>query len=293
MNEKLLQILNDHGQSYPHALESQYPRILNQIVELWDTPEIDAYFSELMVSDRPNRQGFPADVASDIICLSSLYARQLVPVEPAVSWENVPLHFREQIEVQGLPVTQKGLVKAVESGNNLAVSLFIGAGLDVDICDDREWTPLMISSFNGNEEMAEMLIKAGADVHHVDGAGYTPLHWAAFNGYTEVVNLLLEQGADVNARSAYGWTPLLQAVTRGYLTVSSILLARGADVNAASDDGWTALHKAAANGYFQEVLLLLSKGADARAEFGRGSTAIDIARKNKHEDIVSLLAGRK
>lgn len=292
MNSKLLRLLGHNEANYPHSLESQFPRVLDRIMALWESPEIDAYFSELMVSNRANRQGFPSEVASDIIFLSSLHSRQHVPVTVGNPWDVVPEHLRQQIEYQGIAVTRKGLVTAVETGNCAVLSLFIDAGLDVDFCDEREWTPLMISAFNGSEDIAALLIKAGASVHHQDTAGYTPLHWAAFNGYTEVVNLLIDKGAKVNARSAYGWTPLLQAVTRGYLTVSSILLERGADVNAVSDDGWTALHKASANGFYQEVILLLSKGADTRAKFGGGTMPIDLARKNRHSEIVSVLEAR-
>lgn len=292
MNTALLAILNNNVENYPHALEQQFPRILDKIMSLWNKPDIDNYFAELMVSKRINRQGFPVEVASDIIYLSVIYARQHAPLNMGNPWDELPDHFRQQIEMQGLPFSRKGFIQAVESGDSIAVSLFIGIGLDVDICDERQWTPLMISAFNGNEEVAALLIKAGASLNHRDAAGYTPLHWAAFNGYTEVVSLLLNKGADVNASSAYGWTPLLQAVTRGYLTVSSILLSRGADVNAVSDDGWTALHKAAANGFLQEVLLLLSKGADVRARFADGTTPIDLAKKNRHQQIVLALMAK-
>ena len=292
MNTVLLAILDNNVENYPHALEQQFPRILDKIMSLWDTPEIDNYFSELMVSKRNNRQGFSAEVASDIIYLSVVHSRQHEPVSMGNPWDELPEHFRQQIEMQGAPFSRKGFIQAVESGNNIAVSLFIGTGLDVDICDERQWTPLMISAFNGNEEVAALLIKAGANLNHRDAAGYTSLHWAAFNGYTEVVSLLLDKGADVNASSAYGWTPLLQAVTRGYLTVSSILLSRGADVNAVSSDGWTALHKAAANGFLQEVILLLSKGADVRAKFADGTTPIDLAKRNKHQQVVLALMAK-
>jgi len=292
MNAALLQILSNCDANYPHALEAQFPHILEKIVAMWETPEIDDYFAELTVSRRMGRQGFPRAVASEIIYMSMLHSRQHAPVAVGNPWDELPVHFRREIEMEGVSYSREGLIKAAESGNGIAVSLFIGAGLDVDICDERSWTPLMISAFNGNEEMAALLIKAEANIHHLDKAGYTPLHWAAFNGCLEVVSLLLDKGADVNARSIYSWTPLLQAATRGYLTVSSLLLARGADVNAVSDDGWTALHKAVANGYVHEVILLLSKGADVRAKSAEGLTPIDLAQKQNNPKITALLVGK-
>jgi hypothetical protein len=293
MDARLLRILNNREQNYPHALEKQYPRVFGQIMALWDTPEIDALFSELMVTKRSDRQGFPSDVASDIIYLSMVHTRQNGRKKPVETWGRVSEKIKREIEQQGVPFTPQGFIKAAESGKRDVIAMFLSSGADVDTYDDRLWTPLMISAFNGDQEMASLLVKSGANIHHKDSAGYTPLHWAAFNGFSQVVNLLVSKHAEVNARSNHGWTPLLQAATRGHLSVSFVLIDNGADVNAVSNDGWTALHKAAANGHLPEVKLLLSKGADFRIKYKDGTTALDLAMKNKHDQIVALLSGGK
>jgi len=290
MDARLLRILNNREQNYPHALEQQFPRIFTKIMSLWDAPEIDAYFIELMVSHRPGRQGFPKEVASDIVYLSSVHARQRGREEVVSVWGDVPDVVREEIERRGGCCTAAGFIKAAESGSREMVGLFLSSGMEVDSYDERLWTPLMVSAFNGNEEMAELLIKNGANIHHRDSAGYSPLHWAAFNGYANVVQMLLNQKADVNARSSHGWTALLQAATRGHLSVVSLLIRNGANVNLASNDGWTPLHKAAANGHFAEVMLLLHKGADKQAKYNDGTTALDIAIKNKQAQIAEILS---
>ncbi|MDD4962876.1 MAG: ankyrin repeat domain-containing protein [Gallionella sp.] len=289
MNEKMLRIVNNRPGNYPYALDQQFPRVMEKILAMWDMPEIDAYFVELMVSNRDKRQGFPKDVASDIVYLSMVHSRKKPTTAEINPWEEVTEVVKDKIESLGAAFSKKGFIKAAESGNREAITLFVSSGLDVDVCDERLWTPLMIAVSNGDEEMAVTLITAGANVHHVDTGGYTPLHWAAFNGHADVVALLLDRGADVNARSQHGWSSLLQAVTRGHLAVSATLLDRGADVNATTYDGWTALHKAAANGHAEEVALLLSRGADPHAKYKDGTQAIDLARKNKHEEIVKLL----
>jgi ankyrin repeat protein len=293
MDEKLLRILNNRKQNYPHALEKQFPRVFSQIMSLWDSPEIDALFTELMVTKRSDRQGFPPDVASDIIYLSMVHTRQSGRKTIDDPWGHVSEKIKAEIQNQGVEYSPRGFIKAAESGKRDAIALFLSAGAEVDTCDERLWTPLMISAFNGDAEMATLLIKSGANIHHRDGAGYSPLHWAAFNGFSKVVKLLLSKHANVNACSNHGWTPLMQAATRGHLSVSFMLLENGADVNAASNDGWTSLHKAAANGHLPEVKLLLSKGADFRKKYRDGTTALDLARKNKHEEIVALLSGGK
>lgn len=290
MDTRLLSILNNREQNYPRALAQQYPRILGKIVDLWDTPDIEEYFTDLMVDKRGNRAGFPSEVASDIIYLSMVHARRRE--EECDPWSEAGEDVQQEIEELGVPFSPEGFIKASEAGDDKAVSLFLKAGMSVDVCDERLWTPLMISAFNGRKEMAEQLIRSGADIHHRDSAGYMPLHWAAFNGYPRVVELLLAKGADVNARSKHGWTALLQAVTRGHLSVSLFLIDKGADVNAASHDGWTPLHKAAANGHLAEVKLLLCKGADPAAKYADGRTALELAARNRHEQVVAALGGR-
>lgn len=289
MDDKLLSILGGDEEHYPHALEQQYPRILNKILALWDNPSIEAYFADLLVDDRGNRAGFPKEVASDIFYLNSLLQKQS-DRDRNNPWGHVPEVIEQEIIRQNIQFSPQGFIKASEEGRSGVVTLFLSAGMSVDTCDERLWTPLMFSALNGNEEIVTLLIKGGANVNHRDTAGYTPLHWAAFNGHAKVVQLLLSNRADVNARSNHGWTALLQAATRGHLSTMFILIDKGADVNAASNDGWTALHKAAANGHLPEVMLLLSNGADVNAKYRDGMTALDLAAKNKHEQIVAKLS---
>jgi uncharacterized protein len=73
MDDRLLKILNIPEQNYPHALEKQFPRIFEKIMSLWDSLEFDAYLADLMMTTRTNRQGFPREVASDIIYMHMLH----------------------------------------------------------------------------------------------------------------------------------------------------------------------------------------------------------------------------
>ncbi len=75
MDTRLLKFLNNREQNYPRALEYHFPHILEKIMALWDSSEFDAYLADLMTTSRINRQGFPQEVASDIIYLSVLHDR--------------------------------------------------------------------------------------------------------------------------------------------------------------------------------------------------------------------------
>lgn len=72
LRERFLDLLGMEYKAYPVQLEQRFPRILANIVALWGTPDLDRYLSGLIVSDRPDRQGFPPDVAVELFHLSSL-----------------------------------------------------------------------------------------------------------------------------------------------------------------------------------------------------------------------------
>lgn len=291
MNEIMLKLVMGKATLYPHTLEKQFPRIVNKIIELWDTPQMEAYFMDLMVDKRGGRQGFPGVVATEIYYLSQVYdrTRKLGKERDVNPWANTDISKQQEIAGKGYQYTPQGFLKSAEAGDKSAILLFLASGVDVNSRDERGWTPLMISSFNGNEEIAELLIRSGADINAKDNAGYGPMHWAAFNGFDKVVKLLIGKGANPNAQSNFGWTPVMQAATRGHLAALKQLLEGRANASLASKDGWTALHKAASNGHVEVVKLLLAAGANPDARYQDGSTALSIATKNRNEALIALL----
>jgi hypothetical protein len=290
MNEKLLNLLGGKEELYPHFIEEHFPRVFQKIVELWETENIDSYLSDLIVDKRSDhRQGFPEEAVHEIFLISNYFTTLHGLGRTSGAWDDVPDYKRHEIERFGYDFSPHGLLKSVEDGNRAAVGTFLSCGVDLEVRDERDWTPLMIAAFNGNGEFALLLIKCGAKVMTYDKTGYTPLHWAAFSGYDNVVKLLIEKNAEVNATSEFGWTALMQAATRGHLLICAYLIAAGADVNIASADGWTALHKASNNGHTEVVKFLLAKGADRYAQYKGGVTSFDLASKAGHQQIIALL----
>lgn len=88
MDARLLKILNGSEQKYPHSLEKKFPRVFEQIMSLWDSPNFDACFADLLMTTRSDRQGFPEDVASDIIYLQMLHENKDVSGE-SNTWAKV------------------------------------------------------------------------------------------------------------------------------------------------------------------------------------------------------------
>jgi len=44
--------------NYPYRLEEKFARIVEKIAELWDTSDIDGYFTELLIDSRATVQDF-------------------------------------------------------------------------------------------------------------------------------------------------------------------------------------------------------------------------------------------
>jgi len=290
MNPKLLNLLGGNEAIYPHVLEAKFPRVFNQILELWETPQIDPYLQDLLMNSRDgDRAGFPPEAAKEIFRLGNL-ASELHRLDQEINvWGDDKESQRKQVVQSGYEFTPHGFLKAVGDSNVMVVQKIIACGVNLEVRDERNWTALMIASSNGAEELALLLIKSGARIDARDTKGYTALHWAAFNGHASVVKMLLEQGLDANTQSQFGWTALIQAATRGHLVACAYLLAKGADVNLAGSDGSMAHHKAANSGHVEVVKLLLDKGANRHAAQKDGSTPLDLALKSGYESIVALL----
>jgi len=239
---------SDYRSKYPHQLVARFPHVARKIEAMWgDAGATADYFTELMIPSRPNRQGFPPEVAAEIMSLSIAYDRighllmaEEAPVRaPLAAYQWDQERLVKEIENLGFAFSREGFAKAAEAGNRQVCAMFVQAGFDVDTRDAREWTPLTIAAFHGREQLALMLLECGADLFAKDRGGYTPLHWAAFSGYPVVVKQLLDRQANPNLDANDGSTPLLKAVANGHLAVIQVLLNAGAHRQVTLADGTT------------------------------------------------------
>ena len=292
MDEKFQALFNVNSVHYPRELARQYPAILNKIVSMWSSGDIDAYFSELILDTRGDqRQGFPSEVAEEILRLSVINTKFRESLKPH-SWFKVPEKDKVELVNLGYKYTQQDYIQAAKSGNLRAINIFLRTRVSTETNDEQGWTALTHAAACGHETVVAGLMRHNALVDCKDKNGYCPLHWAAFHGHFNIVKLLLSHHSDVNARSKLGWTPLMQAATQGHTVIANLLIDTGADVNLISDDHWTALHKASANGHTDVVKLLLEKGADARKQRHNGSTALSLSETGKHKAIVDILSAQ-
>ncbi|HEX7643303.1 MAG TPA: ankyrin repeat domain-containing protein [Polyangiaceae bacterium] len=289
---ELLALLEGVTEAYPSALESQYGRILEKIIELWKsnrTGDTWLYFDDLLIDKRGQRQGFPSEVAADIFMLSNAYGKYLRQSERRVTTE-MEKALREIEDEYRRPFTPSEFYNAIEHNEFALASLFITAGMDVNTAAVSGMTPLAYACFHSATETALLLLENGSAADVSDRAKNTPLHWAAFNNLAEVCKKLLAKGVPVDAPTRFGRTPLFQAATRGQQNASLVLLNSGAKVDSVDHDGWSPLHKAVLNKRNNIVDLLVAHGADPMLKNKSGVTPLHMARDKGYLEVFRKLS---
>ncbi len=95
-------------------------------------------------------------------------------------------------------------------------------------------------------ENTEYFVKLGVDVEILNDGQSTPLHMASSLGGFEIVKFLVSRGADINRIDSCGWNSVFFSVEHNHIEITKYLLERGAKINIKSiDRGMTPLHIAA------------------------------------------------
>ncbi|WP_295459108.1 ankyrin repeat domain-containing protein [uncultured Thiodictyon sp.] len=222
------------GQHYPVHLETQFDRILSKIAELWNTPELHDYFSDLLIDKRSGRKGFPAEVMADLMRVWEF--RRLENFRAAERKADAV----RQLEASEIAMTKANFFRAFEAGDKQVIDLFVRAGIKLP-AEDEDGTPLLLSALKrGLTVIATIILDASVDVNVRDNLGLTPLLIACgkpIAGYQIIAEKLIAKGANVNARDGLGNTPLLLALTGGMLDIARLLILNGANVSARSRTG--------------------------------------------------------
>ena len=98
-----------------------------------------------------------------------------------------------------------------------------------------------IPEHHSHSTCVKLLIMAGADVNMAEDKGFTPLINAARNDHGDCVDLLIEVGACVNQAAFKSITPIMGAAIRWTPNCLQKLISAGADVNAIRYRGRIAL----------------------------------------------------
>lgn len=157
------------------------------------------------------------------------------------------------------------LIFAASKGDVAEVKkLLDGTGLDPNIGDYDQRTPLHVASSEGQGEAVKTLLSFGASVNVVDRWNESPLDGATQYGHREVAAVLKSAGAiygNVKAAAAR----LIRAVDEQDTEEVEKILSIGFDPNIGDYDNRTPLHIAVAVGNLEIAKLLIKNGADVHA----------------------------
>lgn len=154
---------------------------------------------------------------------------------------NRPDKARNELAKLNIEYSEDAFFKAIQSNDTMALSLFLDAGMGINVKSDLWGTPLTAATIAGKCDTAKLLIEKGADVEATDSLGKTPLVASVYGGNIEITKLLLEKGAKINGLTSENYTALMTAVFIGNLDFVKLFLDNGADTNIISTDDSTAL----------------------------------------------------
>ena len=146
---------------------------------------------------------------------------------------------RARVEGYSISSADADLLWASGNGDVVTAQEAINDGADVEVRDDRGWTPLRLACIYKRLDIIELLLNNGANIEASFG-GMTSLMDACNSGYFDVVKMLIEHGADVHKCDFFGRTSLMYACQSGCGDTVVMILNAGVDVNARTKSGQTA-----------------------------------------------------
>ena len=78
--------------------------------------------------------------------------------------------------------------------------LMVDKGAEVDIRNNKGWTPLIWTSIKGRKLAVDFLIKNGANINICNNDGWNAITGAYFKNRKDIVNILSKEGAVFSAR---------------------------------------------------------------------------------------------
>ena len=204
-----------------------------------------------------------------------------------------PEAAQQLLKLRGYEFDEKSFFAAAQARDVLAINMFFDAGINPNAQNNDGRTVLISAAARGDLEVVNALLARGADPNVKDKRGYTALSHALEAMYEEVVDALLNHPQlDANSKGLNGRPALMAYVWRDNKQRVEKLLARGADVTAQDNDGDTALHGAAQTGNVEIVRMLLDKGANPNVKNSVGGTPLMWAAVYGNDEAARLLLSR-
>ncbi len=243
------------------------------------------------------------DIMKDYIKLTkaqynnlSKNTKDLLEIEPVKDKnENIILYkcFKQKIlnyKKKDKEAFDDFLFEAVKINHKEMVEFLVENGVNVNVNNRYNETPLMHAAMNGNEEIIKFLVEHFADVNLTDKDGRSVLICAIKSGNKNAVEFFVENGIDdIDKVDNDDKSPLMYAAEKGNKEIVELLVSKGAEVNKISKKHRTALMYAAENGNEEIVDFLIINLAEINIKDENGRTPLMFAAISGNEEIVKLL----
>ena len=181
---------------------------------MWDGGTLQAYVSFLRIAGLPVSERLTPEA---LRTLRTIAARQDREPEAAAAAPSPPALPRDTVH------------RKVQAGDIDGLEAALRAGAEVNVRDQRGWTPLMYAANRGYTLLVPALLDAGAnpDTQAADGA--TALFMAVLQGHEGIAMALVQAGANISIRGPRGRTPLELAQLQDLGNTAALLTRADAD----------------------------------------------------------------
>ncbi len=135
---------------------------------------------------------------------------------------------KNQDRPKNLTITNKSKFYAAQHNDLESMRRWLGQGVNINIIDDHQRSPLMLALVAGHRDMAKLLLPDSKLLGQPDKNKSYPLHIAVQQGFSSLTRQIAPQ-VDVNARNRLGNTALMIATRHKEPTLVNILLDNHAD----------------------------------------------------------------
>ncbi len=215
----------------------------------------------------------------------------------------------------------------ISKNNQETAKILIAKEADLNLKNNKGWSPLMAAASENNEQITRSLINAGVNVDLQNNYGSTALMIAISQNHQKIIQILIDAKANLNLKNKDGRTALFKAVARDdEKTTRSLINAKAnldlqnnygqtvlmvaesknnpeiiqnlidakANLNIRDSDGWTVLMMTALSNHKETAKILIAKGANVDLQNNKyGQTALMIATLKNHLETLRLLIDNK
>lgn len=146
---------------------------------------------------------------------------------------------------------------------------------------------------DNNQALVRKYVELGGNINVSDNKGYTPLIFAAYLGHGDLVDFLLKKGANACMKDKRGNTALMGAIFKGHVKIALRLLKSECDIDQNNNANQTALMYATLFGRKQIAEKLITKGAKIEAQDANGNSARSLAQDQFNQEMIALLEKHK